>query len=75
VTPIDVRGSWGGDLLVAPLSLIPVPVTPFGYTLHGAIPYDASYWGVVIELQALELDPEAAKGISSTDGLELDLGN
>ncbi len=34
VTPIEVRGSWGGDLLVAPLTLIPVLVTPFGYTLH-----------------------------------------
>jgi Tol biopolymer transport system component len=74
VTPIQVRGAWGGDLLVAPLLLIPVPVTPFGYTLHGAIPYDAALWNYSLELQALELDPGAVKGVSSTDGLELDFG-
>jgi Tol biopolymer transport system component len=74
VTPIDVRGSWGGDLLVAPLTLMPVPVTPSGYTLHAQIPYDAAFWNFVLEMQCLELDPAAAKGVSSTDGLELDFG-
>jgi len=74
VTPIEVRGSWGGDLLVAPLTLIPVPVTPFGYTLHAQVPYDAAFWNFSAVLQCLELDPGAAKGVSSTDGLELDFG-
>jgi Tol biopolymer transport system component len=74
VTPIQARGSWGGDLLVAPLQLIPVPVTPFGYTLHAQLPYDATLWNFSLELQCLELDPGAAKGVSSTDGLELDFG-
>jgi hypothetical protein len=75
VTPIQLHGSWGGDLLVAPLQLIPVPVIPSGYTFHAQIPYDAALWNFALELQALELDPGAEKGISSTDGLELDFGN
>jgi Tol biopolymer transport system component len=74
VAPIDVRGAWGGDLLVAPLTLMPVPVTPFGYTLHAQIPYDAAFWNFALEMQCLEFDPLAAKGISSTDGLEIDFG-
>lgn len=75
VTQIDLHGGWGGDLLVAPIEMIPVPVIPSGYAIQAQIPYDAALWDSALDLQALEFDPLAAKGISSTDGLELDFGN
>jgi hypothetical protein len=72
---LDLHGSWGGDLLVDPLEFVPVPLPPAGYTLHGTIPFDAALWGRSVWLQTIEVDPTAAKGFSSTDGLELDFGH
>jgi hypothetical protein len=65
---------FGGDLLVAPGLFLPIPVPPAGATLSGAIPDDELLVGRALFLQAFEFDPGAAKGISSSAGLELLLG-
>jgi hypothetical protein len=41
----------------------------------GTIPVDGQLCGVSIYLQALELDPGAAKNLSFTPGLELAIGH
>jgi hypothetical protein len=66
--------SWGGDLLVVPVITQLVGLSPWGATLFGDLPDDASLSGVVFDLQTLESDPGAAKGVSFTRGLELVLG-
>jgi len=72
--PLALPAGWGGELLVAPLVAIPIPLPPGSYTLHDEIGYEADFWGVVEYLQVLELDPWASEGISSTAGLELVFG-
>lgn len=71
----DVPTHFGGSLLVDWTSLFPVPLAASGFTLTGGLPTD--YWanGLVIDLQAVELDPGASRGLSFTDGLELVLGD
>lgn len=71
---LQLPTGFGGDLLVAPSLLVPVTVPPAGLTLSGAIPDDELLVGRAIFLQAFEFDPGAAKGISSSDGLELLIG-
>jgi hypothetical protein len=66
--------SWGGDLLVVPAITQLVGLSPWGATLFGDLPDDDTLIGVVIDLQTFESDAGAAKGISSTPGLELALG-
>jgi Tol biopolymer transport system component len=72
----DVPTSWGCELLVADLALVvAVPLPPTGYQLDDDVPYDATFWGLSLYLQTLEVDPYAAHGVSATDGLELDFGH
>jgi hypothetical protein len=66
--------SWGGDLLVVPVITQLVGLSPWGATLFGDLPDDDTLIGVVFDLQTLESDPGAAKGVSFTRGLELVLG-
>jgi Tol biopolymer transport system component len=61
-----IRSSWGGDLLVG--------LSPWGANLFGDLPNDESLIGFSIDLQAIEVDAGAAKGMSFTQGLELLLG-
>ena len=70
----DIPSSWGGHLLVAPFVSQLLGVPPTGAVVGGDIPGYASFCGLVVDLQALELDPGAAKGVSFTQGLELVLG-
>lgn len=67
--------SLGGTLLVDPVLAITLALTPFGLPIVGDLP-DA-WWScaLAIDLQAIELDPFAAEGVSFTDGLELVLGD
>jgi hypothetical protein len=53
-----------------------VPITlSFGFDqFDWSIPNDFALLGVTVDLQALEADPGAAKGVSFTAGLELTLG-
>jgi len=69
-----IHSSLGGDLLLVPTfnSLMVLP--PIGAALSGDIPRDDSLCGIVVDFQALELDPGAPKGVSFTPGLELAIG-
>jgi len=64
----------GGTLLVAPLLWIPLTIHAVGESLSGTLPNDPALCGVAVDLQALELDAGASKGMSFTAGLELLLG-
>ena len=72
---VELPGSWGGDLLVRPAVTIPVSMGVFGLKLSGSIADDPDLCGVSLYLQLLEVDPGAAGGISSSQGLELVLGS
>jgi WD40 repeat protein len=71
---LQVPTTFGGDLLVLPSFVLAVSVPPTGATLSGTIPSDELIAGRSLFLQAFEFDPGAAKGISSSAGLELTLG-
>jgi hypothetical protein len=75
LTRDSIPTSLGGTLLLDPLLVVPIALTPFGGSLVADVP--TNYWanGLVVDLQTLELDPFAAKGVSFTDGLELVLGD
>jgi WD40 repeat protein len=73
--PASIHSSWGGDLLVVPFSSELVGVSPWGTFFFGDIPDDEALSGCVVELQALESDPGAAKGVSFTPALKLVLGH
>jgi len=49
-------------------------VPPWGSSFTGDLPLDAKLYGITIDLQVIERDPGAAKGVSFTPGLELVLG-
>jgi hypothetical protein len=69
-----IPSSWGGDLLLVPVITQLVGLSPWGASLFGDLPDDASLIGFPIDLQAMELDAGAEKGMSFTPGLELVLG-
>jgi hypothetical protein len=70
----SLHSALGGDLLVVPALTSVIGLPPSGTSLKGDLPYDGSLCGFVIDLQAWESDPGAAKGVSFTQGLELVLG-
>jgi hypothetical protein len=70
----DIHSGWGGDLLVVPAVTLVVGLPPSGTSFTGDIPNDETLCGFVIDLQAIESDPGAAKGVSFTPGLQLVLG-
>jgi cold shock CspA family protein len=69
-----IHSNSGGDLLVVPVITMPVSIPAGGASFSGAIPDDSSLGGIRIDLQAIEFDSGAAKGVSFTQGLELMLG-
>jgi hypothetical protein len=66
--------SKDGTLLVDFVRSIPLAVGPGGVELESTIPFDESLCGLEIDLQGLELDPGASKGVSFTAGLQLTIG-
>jgi Tol biopolymer transport system component len=70
----SLHSALGGDLFVVPALTSVIGLAPSGMSLTGDIPYDGSLCGFEIDLQALESDPGATKGVSFTQGLELVLG-
>ena len=64
----------GGDLLLLPLLAVPITFSFSGDQFPWSIPADGSLAGLTIDLQAVEADPGAAKGVSFTTGLELAVG-
>jgi hypothetical protein len=71
----SIPTSAGGTILVDYFFTTLVVVGPGGASLVGTIPVDDQLCGVSIYLQALELDPGAAKNLSFTPGLELAIGH
>jgi hypothetical protein len=74
VARADVPTAWQGHLLVAPLLAMPLSLPSFGLSLQVAVPCLSSLTGAVVDLQALELDAGATKGISFTPGWEAVIG-
>jgi Tol biopolymer transport system component len=70
----DVPSVWGGELLVVPVLANVVALPPGTTSFTGTLPSDEVLLGEVVDLQAIESDPGAAKGVSFTQGLELLLG-
>jgi probable HAF family extracellular repeat protein len=70
----DLHSSWGGDLLLLPALTLPITFSFGSDSFTGALPYDDALVGVEVDLQVLEFDPGASKGISFTPGLDLVLG-
>jgi Tol biopolymer transport system component len=64
----------GGTLLVLPGTITAEGLPLAGLSLGFTVPYDRTLFGVVLDVQALEIDPGAAKGLSFTPGLELVFG-
>jgi hypothetical protein len=74
-TKASLRSSLGGDLLVLPVLAIPLAVPDTGASLTATIPVDPTLGDFEIDLQALEVDAGAVKGVSFTAGLQLILGH
>jgi WD40 repeat protein len=70
----SIHSNWGSDLLVVPAITELVSFSFGGNSWSGDIPDDRSLCGFTVDLQAIEADPGAAKGVSFTQGLELVLG-
>jgi hypothetical protein len=64
----------GGDLLLLPLLAIPIAFSYSGDQFPWSIPADGTLAGLTIDLQAVEADVGAAKGVSFSAGLELAVG-
>jgi Tol biopolymer transport system component len=73
--PAHLPSSWVGELVVLPAVTMLVGISPWGATLLGSVPADASFGALEFDLQVLEMDPGAEKGISFTQGLALVLGH
>jgi len=71
----SIPTSWGGDLLLVPQTVTVVGIPPWGASFFTGLPADDTLCGLTIDLQALERDAGAAKGVSFTEGLELLLGH
>jgi len=69
-----LHSSWGGDLLLVPAITSLIGVPPSGIALTGDLPTDDALCGLEVDLQAIEGDLGATKGVSFTPGLELILG-
>ena len=71
----EMLTSWAGELLVVPTLTSWISIPAVGTTITGNVPNDPSLCQLAIDLQVLEADPGAVKGVSFTRGLELILGN
>jgi Tol biopolymer transport system component len=69
----SIHSGWGADLLVEPAVTFLVGLSPWGNCFIQEIPDDATLAGLLVDLQVIEADPGAVKGISFTPGLELRL--
>ena len=74
LSPANIPTSWGGDLLVTPLFVIPLVMPLSGLSLPMAIPADDTLCGVHFYFQVLQLEPIGAQNTSFTRGLEASFG-
>jgi hypothetical protein len=70
-----IHTNWGSDILADPLITRVLGLPAGGASLSDLIPNDDELCGFTLDLQAIEADPGAAKGVSFTPGLELVLGH
>jgi hypothetical protein len=70
----DLPTGFGGNLVVLPIVTIPITVPAAGMSFSGNLPDDPRLAGTTIDLQAVEADAGAVKGVSFSQGLELSLG-
>jgi len=70
-----IHTNWGSDVLADPLITRVLVLPASGASLSDLIPNDDDLCGFTLDLQAIEADPGAAKGVSFTPGLELVLGH
>jgi hypothetical protein len=63
-----------GDLLVLPAYVLPISFSYGGNAFDWVLPADLMLAGVTVDLQAVEADAAAPKGVSFTAGLELVVG-
>jgi Tol biopolymer transport system component len=70
----SLHTSRGGDLLVLPAYVLPITFSYGSNQFAWTIPTDPTLAGAILDLQAVEADPGAAKGVSFTAGLELVVG-
>jgi hypothetical protein len=66
--------AWDGILLVTPMLARPMALPADGLTIEAMIPCQESLCGLELNLQALESDPGASKGVSFTDAVKLVIG-
>jgi hypothetical protein len=71
----NLHTGLGGDLLLIPGIVQPISFSFGGDSFTGAIPNDPALHGFEIDLQVVEVDPGAVKGVSFTQGLQLLLGS
>jgi Tol biopolymer transport system component len=71
----QIHSAWGGDLLLLPAIASLIALPPMGTSLTGDLPDDEAFCGFEVDLQAIEADAGAAKGVSFTPGLQLILGH
>jgi Tol biopolymer transport system component len=70
----SIHSTLGGDLLVVPMVTLAIVIPAAGWQMNNTIPNDPALAGFTLDLQAIELDAGAVKGVSFTAGLELVLG-
>lgn len=72
------QASWptgkDGTILVDPLLYVPLVLPAGGLQLSGSLPNDPALYFFDIDLQAIEIDAFASKGLSFTPGLHLRCG-
>jgi Tol biopolymer transport system component len=66
--------NFGGELLLVPALCVPITFSYGTDSFVGTLPDDDLLCGYVLDLQVVEADPGAVKGVSFTPGLELVLG-
>jgi hypothetical protein len=59
---------------VQPTWVLPIPIPAVGLQLSTDLPLDFRLDGLILDVQAAEVDGGAVRGISSTPGLGLELG-
>ena len=70
----SIHSAWGGDLVVVPFLTVSIPVPPSGLPLSGGIPNQETLCGFTIDMQVIQSDPGAFKGVAFTPGLALQIG-
>ena len=70
-----ISSVWGADLLVEPTATLVIGIPPSGLVLRADLPPGDDFCGLVVDLQAIESDAGAIRGVSFTEGLELMLGH